>query len=538
MAKITIYHSQSLAPAQIENHKFVSLDELKSWVQSGKIFFHLFRYRESRMLVHDLHTVSKPFATALLLWMLGRGRATREDRQGKSQQITVALLFSLFLQLVCGYFTKKAFLEEIKQKINLIKTLKANKLDVAHQPIYLRTDLCFGLQSGGSVGHIAGVLNHLGQFTGAPIFLTTDTIPTTSQQLESHIIAPGGPLWDFAELPSLHFNDTFLKQAIQIIGARRPSFIYQRYSMNNFSGIQLAQRYGVPFVLEFNGSEIWVNRHWKGSILKYEALTEQIERLNLQMSDLVVVVSRPLKEELIAKGIDPDKILVNPNGVDPDVYSPEVDGAPIRQKYGLGNKTVLGFIGTFGKWHGAEILAKAYAELLSSFPELKNRVCLMMIGDGMTMPLVKQILEPSTLKGSVIFTGTVPQESGPGYLGACDILAAPHVPNADGTPFFGSPTKLFEYMAMGKGIVASDLDQIGEVLEHGRSAWMVNPGDVQSLMRGLKKLIDDPPLCKSLGMAARREALSRYSWKEHTKKIIEILKEKFHANHGVQTHST
>jgi glycosyltransferase involved in cell wall biosynthesis len=108
-------------------------------------------------------------------------------------------------------------------------------------------------------------------------------------------------------------------------------------------------------------------------------------------------------------------------------------------------------------------------------------------------------------------------------MAACDILVSPHVPNPDGTPFFGSPTKLFEYMAMGKGIVASDLDQIGEVLEHDRTAWLVKPGDVNSLMHGLKVLIDSPELRERLGETARKKAIAKHTWKEHTQKIIEKL---------------
>jgi glycosyltransferase involved in cell wall biosynthesis len=115
-------------------------------------------------------------------------------------------------------------------------------------------------------------------------------------------------------------------------------------------------------------------------------------------------------------------------------------------------------------------------------------------------------------------------------LAACDLLASPHVPNPDGTPFFGSPTKLFEYMAMGKGIIASDLDQIGEVLEHDQTAWMVQPGDTESLMLGLKILIDNPEIGKRLGEAARREVVAKYTWKEHTRKIIEKLKERCHCD--------
>lgn len=149
-----------------------------------------------------------------------------------------------------------------------------------------------------------------------------------------------------------------------------------------------------------------------------------------------------------------------------------------------------------------------------------------MIGDGLTMPQVKKRLDEFSVMDISILTGLVRQEQGPIYMAACDILASPHVPNPDGTPFFGSPTKMFEYMAMGKGIVASNLDQIGDVLKHDKTAWMVEPGDVQSLMGGLKTLIDDETLRKNLGQAARHEVVKNYTWKEHTRKIIEKLKER------------
>ena len=81
----------------------------------------------------------------------------------------------------------------------------------------------------------------------------------------------------------------------------------------------------------------------------------------------------------------------------------------------------------------------------------------------MRMPDAREIAAKSNVTEECLFTGLIPQEKGPQYLAVADILVAPHVPNPDGTPFFGSPTKLFEYMAMGRGIVASNLDQIGEV---------------------------------------------------------------------------
>jgi glycosyltransferase involved in cell wall biosynthesis len=187
---------------------------------------------------------------------------------------------------------------------------------------------------------------------------------------------------------------------------------------------------------------------------------------------------------------------------------------------------VIGFIGTFGKWHGAEVLAKAFGLLLRDFPGYRQEVRLLMIGDGATLPSVKENLRDFGATEYAILTGLVPQEKGPEYLAACDILVASHKPNPDGTAFFGSPTKLFEYMAMGKGIVASDLDQIGEILKHGQTAWLVQSGNAESLMRGLKQLVDDPVLRERLGGAARQEVVSKYTWKEHTARIADKLRER------------
>jgi glycosyltransferase involved in cell wall biosynthesis len=323
----------------------------------------------------------------------------------------------------------------------------------------------------------------------------------------------------------LNYNQTLTAEALGILEGRKLSFVYQRYGLNNYSGVELSEKFRVPLVLEYNGSEIWVGRHWDKP-LKYEKFSEAIELLCLQKSAVVTVVSRPLKDELVGRGVPAEKILVNPNGVDPDQYSPQVDREAIRRKYALKDKTVIGFIGTFGRWHGAENLVEAYGQLLGERPEFRETTRLLMIGDGVRMSEVKLAIQGRDLADFCVLTGLVPQKEGPSYLSACDILASPTLPNPDGTPFFGSPTKLFEYMAMGKGIVASNLDQIGEVLKHDETAWLVKPGDTPALAEGLKILIEDPSRRKRLGEAARKEVAAKYTWKEHTHKIIEKLKER------------
>ena len=527
--QITILKAGLASTESSDTKRIISLNELRKWIIQGTIIKHFFRYQQARLLFDRLDVIPKPFLMAILLRFLARREYLFEDEQGQRLRITARLLCDLLLQLITDLLRKRQLIRDIYNEVDRLATapeLSAeNRLDLSTAPVYLRTDLAFGVRSGGSIGHIAGVLNNLDQFAGRPLFLTTDTIPTVRNDLEVHCINPGNSFWDFKGLPTFYFNKIFEKEALKLLDGKRLSFIYQRYSINNYSGIKLARHYSIPFVLEYNGSEIWIGRHWARPLI-YEALSERIEILNLRAADIVVVVSRPMKDELVSRGIDANKILVNPNGVNPQRYSPDVDGSDVRKRFSLHGKTVIGFIGTFGRWHGAEVLAEAFGTLLQEFPEYQDRVRLLMIGDGPNMYLVKENLSKFNVADSSILTGLVPQDEGPAYLAACDILASPHVPNPDGTPFFGSPTKLFEYMAMGKGIVASDLDQIGEIVEHDRTGWMVKPGDVRSLMLGLKKLIDDQGRRIRLGQAARREVIAKYTWREHTSKIIDKLKER------------
>ena len=474
-------------------------------------------------------TPQNPFRDIIDLYLIISGSRKWKwiDSKGNvsSRQPFVKTLSKLFCDFICWPYI---YLTRSRIVAKLCKYAPARAI-ISDTPslLFLRTDHWFNVKSGGSVGHLSGVIQGLRSLGFKTHVVSTDHLRSLRNDKQFHLCEPEYELGrNLPNIPELLYNE----KLIRFIGKRweglLPSFIYQRYSLSNYAGVTLKHKYKLPFVCEYNGSFPWMARYWHGRKLFHEKLITRIELLNLKAADVVVVVSAPMKDELISRGVEADKILVNPNGVDPALYSPEVEGSIVREQFHLGKKTVVGFIGTFGRWHGAEKLAEAFGRLLLKFPEYRKEVRLLMIGDGLTMPQVKKRLDEFSVMDISILTGLVRQEQGPIYMAACDILASPHVPNPDGTPFFGSPTKMFEYMAMGKGIVASNLDQIGDVLKHDKTAWMVEPGDVQSLMGGLKTLIDDETLRKNLGQAARHEVVKNYTWKEHTRKIIEKLKER------------
>jgi len=523
---LTVVRPGLTLPEPARGETVVRLDEVQGWLKSGGSISRLLRYDRSRILVHRLESAGRPLPLALALRWMTRGAVRIEDVRGRARVVDVATLARWVRQTATEPFKINALLRRVEHEVRGLEKYERrlfDRLDLSKPPLYLRSDLSFGVRAGGSVGHIAGVVNNLDAFGPGPIFLTTDDVPTVRTDVESHVIEPSTAFWNFRELPMLALNDSCEAAAEQALDGRRIGFVYQRYSLNNYSGVALARRHGVPFVLEYNGSEVWVGRHW-GRPLRYEALATRIERLNIAAADLVVVVSRVLSDQVAAAGVDRRRILVNPNGVDPDRYRPDVDGSRVREQYGLSGKLVIGFIGTFGPWHGAEMLARSFAALRADAGG-RAKTTLLMIGDGATLPATKSVLAEAGAGKDVVFTGLVPQERGPEYLAACDILVAPHVPNPDGTPFFGSPTKLFEYMAMGRAIVASRLDQIGEVIEHGRTGWLVEPANVEALAAGLRTLLDDSNLRARLGAAARACALERYTWRSHTKRTLDALQD-------------
>ena len=525
--RLTVVRTGQARPAAVAGEVVVSLDELRESVRRGRLLAHLLRHRDARLLVPRLESTGRPLLLGLALRVMSRGAVWIEDPTGRRRALTIGLLARWSAQVACEPFRIAGLLREIGRIVDVTEQENPRRLpslDLRASPVYLRTDVSFDVRAGGSVGHIAGVLNELPAWTGPPILITTAEIPTLEPHVDVHLVAPAEAFWNFRELPAFVLNRAFETATERILRGREIAFVYQRYSLNNYAGIRLARRHGVPFVLEYNGSEIWMSRHW-GRPLHYEHLSERIERLNLLSADLIVVVSRALADEVVQCGVDRARVLVNPNGVDPDRYRPDVDGRAVRARYGLGDATVVGFIGTFGPWHGADVLARSFVSVCQRDAQLARTLRLLMIGDGVTLPSVRRILADGGVLSSTVFTGLVPQEQGPECLAACDVLVSPHVPNADGTPFFGSPTKLFEYMAMGKGIVASSLDQIGDVLEHGRTAWLVPPGDVDALGAGLERVIVDRTLRHALGAAARRRVLSLHTWQHHTKRTIERLQE-------------
>ncbi|MDX6225566.1 MAG: hypothetical protein QOE64_1942, partial [Frankiales bacterium] len=370
---------------------------------------------------------------------------------------------------------------------------------------YMRTDLDLALTpllAGGSLEHTRGVLTAL-RARGYDV-QTWSTGPMAGVEAQPlPVVLRPNMGWEIAELAS------GLIQAATARGRRRPSaFIYQRYSANNLAGVIASRLHGVPLVLEANASEVAWRTEW--SSLTHPRLARATERLVLGRSDVIAAVSANAARGLIEAGADPSRTHVVPNGVNVDRFR-----APARVQLPFDSGSfVVGFAGLFYPWHGVRFLSEGFVELHRRRPNSR----LLLVGDGEERTLAQSILEIGGASDAARVTGVVPAAEVPGYLAATDVLVCPHARN-DG--FIGSPIKLFEYMAAGRAIVATNVGQIGEVLEHRRTALVVAPDDPAALADALTELHDDKALRERLGEAARREAELQHSWDARLAKLLE-----------------
>ena len=297
--------------------------------------------------------------------------------------------------------------------------------------------------------------------------------------------------------------------------ARAADAIYQRHQRFSLSGALLSRLTGTPLFLEYNGSEVYANSVWGQRVPLMRQLAD-CERAVLRSAAAIIVVAEASRDELVARGIEAERILINPNGVDANRFAPG-GGTSERRTLGLEAAEVIGFVGSFGPWHGAPVLASAFVQLAAKRPTAR----LLLVGDGPERERVLAILREGGVRDRVVLTGKVPPSRVPALLDACDVLASPHVDLGGGVEFFGSPTKLFEYMASGRPIVASRLGQIGEVLEQQVSAILVPPGDDKELAAALERVLEDASLGDQLGREARRIAIQRHSWRTNAQRVVQ-----------------
>ncbi len=374
------------------------------------------------------------------------------------------------------------------------------------------------------MSYLKGTLSGLAE-TGIAMSAIS-SVPVLIPSREVHVVSPDYKYCVLREARALRYNFRFFRRALPILRQQRPRALYQRHNAFVFSGTLLSRALGIPLILEYQCSELWMANNWDPC--HFRGLLKTAEELTLSSAHGYVALSNVLRNELLARGIPYTRIAVNPAAVDPKCFYPGCGAAPeVRKRYGInGDEIVVCFLGSFSYYHGIPVLQKSIAQLLRKYaePDQGPRLRFLLVGDGLLRQQMKEQLDLIPGSERVTFAGSVDHASVPGILDASDILVSPHVPLEDGSDFFGSPSKLFEYMAAGRAIIASNMFQLGEILEHGRTAWMVEPGDDAELADAIEALACDGEMRRLLGANARAVVLDRHTWKLNGMRVLQLAR--------------
>jgi len=244
-------------------------------------------------------------------------------------------------------------------------------------------------------------------------------------------------------------------------------------------------------------------------------LVGYVEAINL--ADAVIAPSRE-RAELTRRYADPpDKVVYIPNGVDTARFFPHAKpDHHMRVRHGIGpHDPVILTVARLVPVKGIEDLIAAMSGVVKRHPQAR----LLLLGDGPERSPLEAQVHAARLGKSVVLAGNQPNEVVPGYLRTCDVAVLPS--RSEGMSVFS-----LEAMAAGKALIATRVGGTVEVVQHGRTGLLVEPGRPQELANAICQLLADPERRRAMGAAARQRAVAEFSWRaiaERTAALYESL---------------
>jgi len=251
-----------------------------------------------------------------------------------------------------------------------------------------------------------------------------------------------------------------------------------------------------------------------------------IEATVASEADHVFTLTEPMREELIARGVEPSKITLLPNSVDSDRFNARERDESLAAELGIPpDVPVIGYVGTFVVYEGLEDLAAACVELHVRGQDFR----LLLVGNENASgtergPITEEIIRVAReggIESKIIMPGRIPHEQVEAYYSLIDICPFPRKP----WPVceMVSPMKPLEAMAMKKAVVVSSVRALTEMVQHDMTGVVFAKGSILSLAEAIAGLIADADKRRRLGEAARKWVAGERSWGHIAERIEEVI---------------
>ncbi|WHO39778.1 glycosyltransferase, exosortase A system-associated [Sphingobium sp. AP49] len=290
----------------------------------------------------------------------------------------------------------------------------------------------------------------------------------------------------------------------------RPDIIHAHSPvLNAIAAQRVARRHGIPIIYEIRAfwedAAVGNGTGTQGSARYW--LTRQLETRAVRSSDAVAVICEGLRSDLIARGIDPGKIIVSPNGVDLDQFgTPCARDPALSARLGLDGADVVGFIGSFYDYEGLDDLIAAMPRLVRSRPRAK----LLLVGGGPCEEALRAQAMASPFADHIVFVGRVPHDQVEHYYAQVDILAYPR--KAMRLTDLVTPLKPLEAMAQGRLVAASSVGGHRELIEDGVTGTLFAPDAPAAIAAALADLFANREIWDQRRAVARAFVERERNW--------------------------
>ena len=305
----------------------------------------------------------------------------------------------------------------------------------------------------------------------------------------------------------------FIKLFLMVL-KDKPDIIFAR-NKYGISSLFISLLFNVPRIQEVNGFTKNETALIGNSFIERLFLSK-IETINYRFSNKIVAVSSELKNVLVKHySIKEKKIIVVENGANEQIFRPIDRNEAMRILNFNYNNFYIGFVGSFSEWHGLEILISAAPKITERFSNVK----FILIGGGRLKKKIVKTVEQMNLSNFFVFLDYINHDDLYKYMNLFDvgvILKSKHIP--------GSPLKLYEYMACGAPILATDSLDF-EIIKKSHSGILVNPENSDEITQGLIHLLKDKELRERMGKNGRNYIIKNRTWKMVSKELEDIMYE-------------
>ena len=370
------------------------------------------------------------------------------------------------------------------------------------------------LKSSQSAGiEVCGITGNRHLAQGPPVE-TVDglTFHRTATRL---ISAPGIREWQEIEALRAGIERVAKEWRPDIIHAHSPALC-------GMAGLRAARRLGMPFVYEIRAfwedAAVGNGTGSEGSI-KYR-LTRALENRVVAKADAVFTICNGLRDDLVSRGHDCNKIVLSPNGVDLTLFGhPPARDETLAASIGIGSGPVIGFIGSFYDYEGLD-------DLIAAMPALRNHhpnAQLLLVGGGPMDAALRAQAAASGVGEAIVFTGRVPHDEVERYYSLIDVLAYPRKKSR--LTDLVTPLKPLEAMAQQRIVAASDVGGHRELIEDGVSGLLFPPDDPQAIAAALAGFVDAKERWPGMREAGRMHVAAKHDWSRNIDRYRAVYQE-------------